>query len=161
MKHDAQRVRDAVLKACDSLLFRCAPSFDLAKIEDRLVLKRVLNELVWRYSEAHPRPGGKHTGCEWWTESALNAHISSTFAPGDTLELDHVVERRGIIQKIISAKDISEVKTILDSIVTCVVLRSEHRHITEQRKQRSIGGLSSDIWADYGDIKRVRGPNVL
>lgn len=119
---DAVKVREAVIKACSALLFES--ELDSKKPEDAFVLRRVLNELVWKYTEAQSTPG-KYRGCPNWTEGALRCYEEER-EWWKKAALEHVVSRDVLVSGLLGASSRDGVKEVLASSVTCVVLRTEH-----------------------------------
>lgn len=140
-------VQRAVIDACDALLFKSALNRD--KAEDRFILKSVLNELIWKFTETHEHPG-KYLGCPWWSEKALAVFDSKAQDWKKQVALDHVVERRTLNGLLLQASSIGEVRTILDGAATCVLLRGEHKDLVK----------GAQGWDRYRDVVRVEGPLV-
>lgn len=145
--YDPKEVRHAAFSAIINILFFVELERD--KPEHVFVLRRVLNELVWRYSQAHLSGGGKYIGCPTWSEKALNEYHTNRREWWKNVALDHVVERRTIIENLLLAQSEDDVRNILLLSETCVVLRSEHRDLPRG------GG-----WARYGSLRCVDGPMV-
>jgi hypothetical protein len=123
MRRNQQNVRSAVVAACEAILFKS--DLDRQREEDRFVLRRTLNELVWRYTEAQPH-AGKYKGCPQWTQKARDAYDKNPKGYEKLVHLEHVVGRREIIDALIAAASAGQIRTILDRGETCVVLRTEH-----------------------------------
>lgn len=144
-KKTSADVREAAVVACSALLFRSG--LDKGKAAQRYILNRALNELVWCFSGNHEQPG-KHLGCPWWTERAY-----SVFASDENwrshVALDHVVERKELIQQLLESDSEESVRKTLFRSETCVVMHEEHKALP-----KGTG------WARYAGIKLVPGPKT-
>jgi len=154
-KHYDQ-TRRAIRIACDALLFRANPALDRSKPEDRFVLKSALNEMVWKYSEATPYKGGKYLGCAWWSEKAMAVYRKDKTSFSSKVILEHVFPRSAAIKQLMMAPDVAEVRGILDSLETCVILQCEHTDIPTPKDWES----RKDWWERYRHVTCVPGPNV-
>ncbi len=63
--------------------------------------------------------------------------------------LEHVVERKSLIDRLLLARGEEEVREVLATADTCVVLRSEHKALA-----------SGDGWERYKGIEVVAGPRA-
>lgn len=161
-KRDYQAVRDAVIKACDALLFRATPPLSRTNREDRFILSKALNELVWKYSVATQYGDDKYESCEWWSECALAAFNKNSTAYKKVVALEHVVTREYLIGELIDAQDIDEIRSILSRAVTCVLLRTEHKEIKSKKSWRPVDHTNPEAWWERyhnnPSIKRVKFP---
>src|SRR6185295_1054600 len=126
--------KDAVVRVCEALLFKVHPPLSREKPEDRFILNSALDELVWKYSEAS-QYGGKYFGCVWWSQGALDKLAADRPVIKNHIAFEHVTPRDYIIRQLAQAKDVTEVRDILEKIETCVVLREEHKKV-ETPKER-------------------------
>lgn len=121
---DASEFREAALIAATDLLFHSR--LDRTRRGDHAILRNLLKELIWCYSGTHD-DSGKHEGCPKWSERALALYDSAPGAWKGQVELEHVYERKDIIDELLAEAKLEEdVRVIMDRQSTCVVLKEEH-----------------------------------
>lgn len=143
-KNASAEIRTAAVRACSALL----SALDRNDPAQHYILRRALNELVWCYSGNH-EDAGKYLGCPKWTAGALALLDSGDPNWVKGVALEHVVERKAIIASLLLTGSEDEVREVLESADTCVVLRSEHDALA-----------SGDGWERYKGIDVVAGPRV-
>jgi hypothetical protein len=151
--------RGAIARAAEALLFRTGPPFSQDSAEDTFILNRLLDVLVWLYSESTHLGHRKYESSEYWSEGARAAFDSDKKTYKKMVALEHVKPRAVLVEELAKAKSTPEVQTILDSIITCVVLRAEHTAIKTPKSWRPKEHPEA-YWERYGDLKRVDGPRV-
>ncbi len=156
---DYRELRRAIVLACDAVLLKSEPRLNPDTPEQRFVLRRVLNELVWKYSEATPYSGGKYLGCEWWSKGALESYTTDATSFESKMHLEHVKDRKFEVNDLIASKNIHDIEDALNTIVTCVVLRDEHRRFPKKYLRPKLD-RPDEWWKKYGTLSRVRGPNA-
>lgn len=141
-----REVRAAVVRACATLLLDAR----LVKENsgEHYVLRKLIDHLVWYYTETHDH-GGKYVGCLKWSKAALERYKRGAGWERE-VHLDHVVERKDLVDQLLKARTIQAIEAILERGETCVVLRTEHDDLL-----RGVGG-----WARYANIPVVAGPRV-
>jgi hypothetical protein len=144
-KRDPNAVREAAITACASLLFNSG--LDQRHPADLFILKRMLDHLVWYFSETHDTPG-KYLGCPWWSEAALQLYENGRGWQKE-VALDHVVEREKLVTELLCARTNDDLRSVLARSQTCVVLRHEHSKLSH-----------GSGWERYAKIKVVPGPRV-
>src|SRR4051794_28063313 len=101
--YDKDRLRDSVERVCIRLLLergfsRQDPS------EDRFVLKAILNELVWKLSEATDESrGSKYLRCEKWSEDAYQLYNKQNRSCKGLI-FEHVVPRKVIVERLLASE---------------------------------------------------------
>lgn len=145
-KNASAEIRDAVVRACAVLLFESGLNRDSPA--DEYVLRNILKELIWTYTGNHDDPG-IYLGCPWWTEEALELYERKVPKWAKQVALEHVVERQFIAAGLLEARDKEQIRRILDSGETCVVLRTQHKLL-----------VSGDGWKRYEGLKVVPGPKA-
>ncbi len=86
-----------------------------------------------------------------WSVKALAVFDSKAKDWESQVNLDHVVERRDLIDQLLNASSPAEVRKILERGETCVLLRSEH-------KDDLIKGAKG--WDRYAKVPFSGGPLV-
>lgn len=153
--------RSVIVRAADAILFRADPPLSREKTEDSFVLRSVLNELVWKYSEATPLGHRKYESCEWWSKKALNAYRKDKAKFKKQVQLEHVKPRKELITELTRAKNKGEAHAIFESIITCVVLRTEHKKLKLPKGWKPSSTHPEAYWERYrGIVKRAEGPRV-
>lgn len=146
VEYNRAEVRRAVLKACDALLFHSP--LDPRNTVEKTVLRKLLNELVWRYTEAHEFRG-KYRGCAWWSVEALGLYDTPKSDWRKGVALEHVIGRKELIDALLKASSIDEVSAVLERGETCVLLREQHKHLPKGQG-----------WERYANLRIVPGPLV-
>jgi hypothetical protein len=130
MVHSHEDIKKTVQFYCERLLLTDCPRPSGGAAE--FVLKRVLNELIWKLSEADDNERtGKYVRCDTWSEEARKVYDGKS---DKKFIFEHVVPRRVIVQKLLGAKDRSEISDALKWIRTCVVLKEEDVKLREYDK---------------------------
>jgi hypothetical protein len=154
---DYKATRDAIMRAADAVLFRAAPKLSKRKTEDRFVLQHVLHPLVWKYSEATRLGHRKYESCEWWSKKALAAYNADRRGYKKLVALEHVKPRQVLVDELIASRSKKEAHRIFESIITCVVLRSEHKKLRTPKNWKP----TKTYWERYrGLVNRTEGPRV-
>lgn len=143
-RNASAEIRTAAVRACSALL----GSLDRDDPAQHYILRRALNELVWCYSGNH-EDAGKYLGCPKWTVGALALPKSGDPNWVKGVALEHVVERKAIIARLLITQSEAEVRDVLASADTCVVLRSEHEALSP-----------GDGWERYKGIEVIAGPRA-
>ncbi len=146
MKYERLEIKRGVIKACDALLFRAR--LDQGNDTEAMILRKLLNELVWRYTEAHEFRG-KYRGCAWWSVEALGLFDTPKSDWRKSVALEHVIGRKELIDALLKASSIDEVSAVLERGETCVVLRDQHKHLPKGQG-----------WERYKNLRIVPGPLV-
>lgn len=145
-KYNRLEIHQGVIKACDALLFRSP--LDKGNGAEAMILRKLLNELVWRYSEAHEFPG-KYLGCPWWSADAFEMFKKPGSDWRKEVALEHVTSRKNLIDELMASHSIEEVPAILEKAETCVILRGQHSKL-----------LEGEGWKRYAQIELVPGAEV-
>lgn len=128
MAHSRADIEAAVQRNCERLLLD--PDYKRPKKSAaEFVLKRLLNELIWKLSEADDNGRiGKYVRCDTWSLAAQSAYKGSS---NGKFVFEHVVPRRVIVEKLLVADSSSKIKEALGWIRTCVVLKEEDDRLRE------------------------------
>jgi hypothetical protein len=120
-----------------------------------------MNELVWKYSEATPLGHRKYESCEWWSKKALAIYKSDNKKFKKQVQLEHVKPRKELITELVNAKNKKQAHAIFETIITCVVLRTEHRKLKLPKGWRPKSKDPDGWWERYAKIvRRASGPRV-
>lgn len=149
--------RKAIIDACEAVLFKSG----IPRTEGPLgILRTLLNELVWKYSEATDLDGSKYTGCQWWSPSALEKYQKDRKSFQAHVHLEHVVPRKYLIDQLLLSTSRDQIETIFSTIEVCVVLRCEHDELKTPDTWRPDPADPRGWWARYKTFKPVKGPKV-
>ena len=152
---DPQKIHAAVTAACEALLLNSAAQLITSSREGAFILTQLLDELVWKYSEATSLGCHKYLSCEWWSENALEMFYREGRNYVKYINLEHVVPRRYIVQQLLKSTNREEIERAFKEVVTCVVLREEHRKLPEP--QCIPNDASPEWWWQrYACVRRKR-----
>jgi len=145
-KHD--EVKAAVVWACEQLLLDRLLTHEDQRSAHRFVIRSLLNEAIWKYSEAGPaNEGGKYHRCDQWSVTAWERFQRKKSVKG--LIFEHAVPRKEIIDWLIS--DRFPVTEVLEKVQTCIVTKYEHNNKLLKWNTKKC----NDLWHRYAHVERM------
>lgn len=147
-----EHVKSAVTSICTRLLLDNPPINRDDGSAGRFVLTSVLDELIWKLSEAGPADhGGKYLRCTEWSHAALVQYKETKTTAG--LVFEHVVPRAEIKKRLLAARCPGDIANALADITSCIVTKKEHDHDLTAWDETQKGNL----WHRYSKVPHRSG----